>query len=97
MLFLENEQNKPDELHQNSQKTKGIVNGVRSHLPFDREPRRCVISGIFRQLTQGTVTWLLFENVSGPYCRQLFPSRDGKHLAINGTYPSSNAWLLENF
>ena len=24
-------------------------------------------------------------------------SRDGKHLAINGTYPSSNAWLLENF
>jgi hypothetical protein len=25
------------------------------------------------------------------------PSRDGKHLAINGTYPSSNAWMLENF
>lgn len=25
------------------------------------------------------------------------PSRDGKHLAINGTYPSANAWLLENF
>ena len=25
------------------------------------------------------------------------PSRDGKRLAINGTYPSSNAWLLENF
>jgi hypothetical protein len=24
------------------------------------------------------------------------PSRDGKHLAINGNYPSSNAWLLEN-
>lgn len=25
------------------------------------------------------------------------PSRDGKHLAINGIYPSSNIWLLENF
>ncbi len=25
------------------------------------------------------------------------PSRDGKHLAINGIYPSSNVWLMENF
>jgi eukaryotic-like serine/threonine-protein kinase len=25
------------------------------------------------------------------------PSRDGKHLAINGIYASSNVWLLENF
>jgi len=25
------------------------------------------------------------------------PSRDGKRLAINGTFPSGNVWLLENF
>jgi dipeptidyl aminopeptidase/acylaminoacyl peptidase len=25
------------------------------------------------------------------------PSRDGRHLAINGSAPSSNMWLLENF
>ena len=25
------------------------------------------------------------------------PSTDGKHLAINGTFPSGNVWMLENF
>ena len=38
-----------------------------------------------------------FQGAAGIAAPWGIPSRDGKHLAINGTYPSSNAWLLENF
>jgi len=45
------------------------------------------------------MTWeeTVFQGAQGIAAPWGIPSRDGKHLAINGTYPSTNAWLLENF